>query len=315
MPNGGESAVYSEAVSTTLLQHISDKASSLSKSERRVADYVVEHRSEVVHSTLAALSAAIGVSEPTVIRFCASMGFSGFQDFRLEMARFLALGVPATHSAIEESDSLPAIVTKIFDHTIASLDHTRRSFDADRVAQAVDLIRQSKRLHFFGAGASSIVAEDAQQKSALFGRPCTALSDPHQQFMEVATADTDDLFVMISHTGRSAPLPLLASEAQSNGASVIAITGTRSSLLADAAEVTLITDTLEDTDVYTPTISRLASLVVIDILATLTAMRDDTVDLARLRGMKKKLAAFRSTLDPEAQDEWMPRDSAETEPA
>lgn len=290
--------IYSGAVSTTLLQHIADKTPSLSKSERRVAEYVVEHREEVIHSTLAALASSIGVSEPTVIRFCSSMGFSGFQDFRLEMARFLALGVPATHSAIEESDALPTIVTKIFDHTISSLDHTRRSFDVEGVVRAVELIRAAKRLHFFGFGASSIIAEDAQQKSPLFGRPCSALADPHQQFIETATADAGDLFVLISHTGRTVPLPLLAEEAHANGARVIAITGTPTSPLARVADVVVVTETLEDTDLYTPTISRIAALVVIDILATATAMHRDGVDLERLRGMKQKLAGFRATLDP-----------------
>lgn len=291
--------IYSEAVTTTLLHHIADKAPSLSKSERRVADYVVEHRDQVIHSTLAALASAVGVSEPTVIRFCASMGFNGFQDFRLEMARFLALGVPATHSAIEESDALPTIVTKIFDHTISSLDHTRRSFDADSVDRAVELIRAAKRLHFFGFGASSIIAEDAQQKTALFGRPCSAVADPHHQFMETATSNEDDLFIMISHTGRTVPLSALTAEAHANGARVIAITGSATSPLAQVADLVLVTETLEDTDLYTPTISRIAALVVIDILATITALKDDAVDLARLRGMKQKLAAFRSTLDPE----------------
>lgn len=290
-------AGYSEAVSTTLLQLIADRSPSLSKSERRVADYVVEHREEVTHSTLAALAAAIGVSEPTVIRFCASMGFSGFQNFRLEMARFLALGVPATHSAIEQSDSLETMVTKVFDHTIASLDHTRRSFDAQAIATAVELIRAAKRLHFYGFGASSIIAEDAGQKSPLFGKPCSALADPHQQFIETATSDADDLFILISHTGRTAPLTAIAAEAHANGASVVAITGAASTPLARAADVAIVTETLEDTDLYTPTISRIAALVVIDILATVSAMQDDSIDLARLRNMKQKLTAFRSAID------------------
>lgn len=248
--------------------------------------------------TLAAAAGAIGVSEPTVIRFCASMGFAGFQDFRLEMARFLALGVPATHSAIEESDTLPTIVTKIFDHTISSLDHTRRSFDPGSVEHAIELIAAARRLHFFGYGASSIIAEDAGQKAALFGKPCSAVADPHQQFMAAATADADDLFVLISHTGRTVPLAEIAEEARANGARVIAITGSPSGPIAEASDAAIVTATLEDTDVYTPTISRIAALVVIDILATTTAMKNGDVDLAHLRGMKQKLAAFRSTLDP-----------------
>ncbi|MBK0418375.1 MurR/RpiR family transcriptional regulator [Leucobacter sp. CSA1] len=308
--------LYSETVPTSLLQYISDRSASLSRSERRVADYVVEHREEVVQSTLAALASAIGVSEPTVIRFCSTLGFSGFQDFRLQMTRFLALGVPATHSAIEESDSSQTIVSKIFDHTISSFDHTRRSFEADQAVAAVDLIEAAQRLHFFGFGASSIIAKDAQQKAPLFGRPCTAESDPHQQFIEAATSDGDDLFILISHTGRTLPLPQIAEEVHANGGKVVAITANRSSPLARAADVVLVTESLEDTDMYTPTISRLAGLVVVDILATVTAMRSDSVDLARLRGMKQKLAGFRATLDPHAGEQGDgPEQGADRDPA
>lgn len=285
-------------MSTTLLQYISDRTPALSKSERLVAEYVLEHNDEVVSSTLAALASAVGVSEPTVIRFCSSMGFAGFQDFRLRMTKFLALGVPATHSAILESDPLPTIATKIFDHTISSLDHTRQSFDAQQVVDAIALIRASDRLHFFGEGASAVVATDAQQRSPLFGRPCTALADPHQQFIETATANAGDLFIFISHTGRTVPFPLLADEVHNHGAKSIAITGAPTSPLAKAVDVALVTETLEDTDLYTPTISRIAALVVVDILSTGVAMQGSTAELEQLRGMKEQLASFRATLDP-----------------
>lgn len=293
-----------------LLQQISDASPTLSRSERRVAEYVLAHSHDVVHSTLAALASAIGVSEPTVVRFCSSLGFSGFQDFRMQVAQFLALGVPATHSAIEATDPAGTIVGKIFDHTISSLAHTRRSIDNESIEAAVELIGRASRLHFFGAGASSVIAFDAAQKSPLFGRPCSAEADPHQQFIEAASADSDDLFFLISYTGRTLPLPEIGAEARRNGAKVVAITGTADGPVAAAADVTIVTATLEDTDLYTPTISRIAGLVVIDILATCTAMLDDTVDTERLRGMKQKLAIFRATMSQFSSEEAIQGDGA-----
>lgn len=299
-----EGAGYSEPVaSSMLLQQISDAAPTLSRSERRVAEYVLAHSHEVVHSTLAALASAIGVSEPTVVRFCSSLGFSGFGDFRMQVAQFHALGMPATHSAIEATDPPGTIVTKIFDHTISSLAHTRRSIDQDSIEQVVQLIGRARRLHFFGAGASSVIAFDAAQKSPLFGRPCLAEADAHQQFIEAASADADDLFFLISYTGRTLPLPEIGAEARRNGATVVAITGTADGPVAAAADVVIVTASLEDTDLYTPTISRIAGLVVIDILATATAMLDDGVDTERLRGMKQKLAIFRATMSQFSSEE------------
>lgn len=285
---------YDAFVASSFLQVISDATGSLSKSEQRVADYVLSAPAEIVHSTLAKVAEAASVSEPTVIRFCSSLGFSGFQEFRLRMAQFLALGVPATHSAVNDDDSLSVITAKIFDHSIASLDHTRNTLSVPAVEKAVELIEAAERLHFYGYGASAVIAEDAAQKAPLFGRPCAALDDPHQQFIMAAMANKADVFVIISHTGSSSSLLHVAEEVRGNGGHVILITGDTDSALGQLADVAIETQTLENTNLYTPTISRLAGLVVIDILTTVLATRSSAGRLEQFREMKTKLADFRN---------------------
>lgn len=285
---------YDAFVASSFLQVISDATGSLSKSEQRVADYVLSAPDAIVHSTLAKVADAASVSEPTVIRFCSSLGFSGFQEFRLRMAQFLALGVPATHSAVNDDDPLPVITSKIFDHTIASLDHTRNTLHVTAIEAAVERIEAAERLHFYGFGASAVIAEDAAQKAPLFGRPCVALDDPHQQFIIAAMANEGDVFVIISHTGTSSTLLGVAEEVRGNGAGVILITGAADSPLHALADVTIETQTLENTNLYTPTISRLAGLVVIDILTTVLANRSSAETLEQFREMKTKLADFRN---------------------
>lgn len=285
---------YDDFVASSFLQVISDATGRLSKSEQRVADYVLSAPTEIVHATLAKVAESASVSEPTVIRFCTSLGFSGFQEFRLRMAQFMALGVPATHSAINDDDSLAVITSKIFDHTIASLDHTRNTLSVDVIEKAVTLIEESDRLHFYGYGASAVIAEDAAQKAPLFGRPCSALDDPHQQFIMAAMANTGDTFVLISHTGTSDSLLKIAEEVRRNQGRVILITGDTSSPLNAIADLTIETQTLENTDLYTPTISRLAGLMVIDVLTTVMASRSSPEMLGQFRAMKTKLADFRN---------------------
>lgn len=294
MASRADPGQYDAFVASSFLQVISDASGSLSKSEQRVADYVLSAPAEIVHSTLAKVATAASVSEPTVIRFCSSLGFSGFQEFRLRMAQFLALGVPATHSAVHDDDSMSVITAKIFDHTIASLDHTRNTLSVPAVEAAVDLIEAAERLHFYGYGASAVIAQDAAQKAPLFGRPCASLDDPHQQFIIAAMANEGDVFVLISHTGTSASLLHVAEEVRSHGGRVILITGDPASPLSEWSDVVIETQTLENTNLYTPTISRLAGLVVVDILTTVLANRASEETLDRLRDMKTKLADFRN---------------------
>jgi RpiR family carbohydrate utilization transcriptional regulator len=155
----------------------------LRKSDRRVAEHILSDPQAALGATVAETARSAGVSEPTVMRFCAALGFEGFQDFKLKLAHSVALGVPATQSVLDVTDSPRALADKVFDYTMTSLDWARTQLDHDAVAKAIDILADAKRIEFFGFGASWIVAADAQQKFPLFGVPCLVHTDSHQQFM------------------------------------------------------------------------------------------------------------------------------------
>lgn len=276
----------------SLLEHLNDVLGTLRNSERKVAELVANNPSFVMNATMAGVAESAGVSEPTVMRFCTSMGFGGFKQFKIALAQTLALGIPATLSTIDRDDSLVDLSAKIFDHTISSLDRARRFLDPQAIEAAVAAILAGTSLKLAGLGASGVIALDAEQKSALFGIPCSAPFDPHQQYMAAATAGPGDIVMVISNTGRTSSIIHIAQTAQLNGATVIAMAGDESPLL-DHCDIPLIVKTFEDTDIYTPTVSRLAGLVVIDILATAVALRRGPAHMEKLSAMKEGLAHFR----------------------
>jgi RpiR family transcriptional regulator, carbohydrate utilization regulator len=264
----------------------------LRKSERKVADTVLTDPRKVLAATLAQAADLAGVSQPTVIRFCVAIGCSGFQEFKLRLAHSLALGTPATHSVLSAADPLDAVIEKIFDYTITSLDWARHHLDPKAMEQAVDLLQSAKSVEFFGFGASGIVASDAQQKFPLFGVPCGAQQDSHQQIMVASMMRPGDVAVTISNTGRTRSVLEIARVARASGAGVIAVTGSDSPLAAEC-DVALIVETLDNTNIYTPTISRIAALVVMDILSTAVALRRGEAGEERFRSMKRRLNALR----------------------
>src|SRR6266566_3034588 len=81
----------------TILARIVAARDQLSRMELRVADYVLEQPNGVLNMSITALAEAIGASEPTVARFCHALGFSGFKEFKLVLAKSLAIGVPYVH--------------------------------------------------------------------------------------------------------------------------------------------------------------------------------------------------------------------------
>ncbi len=276
-----------------LLEHLNNVMGSLRNSERKVAQLVASNPTFVMNAPMAGVAEAAGVSEPTVMRFCTGLGFAGFQQFKIALAQTLALGIPATLSTIDRDDSIAQLCTKIFDHTISSLDRARRSLDPVQIERAVAAILSSSALTFVGLGASAIIARDAEQKGALFGVPCSAPADTHQQYMAAATAAPGNVMMVISHTGRTRSIIQVAQTARANGAQVIGLSGEQSLMLNDC-DIPLIVKTIEDTDVYTPTVSRLAGLAIIDILATAVALRRGPDHMHRLTEMKDGLTRFRS---------------------
>ena len=120
----------------------------LRKSDRRVAEHILSDPQAALVATVAETARNAGVSEPTVMRFCAALGFEGFQDFKIKLAHSVALGVPATQSVLGATDTPQKLTDKVFDYTMTSLDWARSQLDHEAVAQAIDLLATARRIEF-----------------------------------------------------------------------------------------------------------------------------------------------------------------------
>lgn len=296
------SDAFAAATQQNILEVVRQNFDDLRKSERKVAERVLDNPQAILNATLAETAELSQVSEPTVIRFCTAIGCVGFQDFKLRLARSLALGSLPTNSVLDSDDSTSVLISKIFGYTLSSLDWARNNLDVHQVAQAVRMLREARSIEFFGLGASGIVALDAQQKFPLFGVPCGAPVDTHQQLMTATMMRPGDVAVVISNTGRTLAMIDVAQTARTAGARVIAITGSDSPLLAEC-DAGIIVETLENTNIYTPAISRIAALVVIDILSAAIGLQRDAGDRDRFAEMKRRLSTQRRSIDEAEQSE------------
>lgn len=279
-----------------LLEEIVRLQDSLRKSDGRVARVVLDRPDEVVDMTLATLAKAAGVSEPTVIRFCTAIGCEGFRDMRVKLARSLAFARSTSHTAIGHDDALETIVTKVFDYNLSNLNWAQGKLDLQRIEQAVCVLAAARRIEFLGLGASGIVAQDAQQKFPLFGVPCGAPVDAHQMYITAEMLGPGDVAVAISNTGQTREVISAIEVARGNGARTIGITGHGGPLLKHC-DVALVVETLENTDLYTPTVSRLSHLVLIDILSTAVSLRKGEGHHQRIAQMKARLARMRASTE------------------
>lgn len=275
-----------------VLEKIMTNSNNFSKSEHKVADVILANPQAAIHSSIATLAKIADVSEPTVNRFCRRLDTKGFPDFKLHLAQSLANGTPYVTRHVEETDGPEAYTAKIFESTMAALNIAKQNIDINCINRAVDVLTQANQISFFGLGASAAVAHDAHNKFFRFNVPVVCFNDIVMQRMSAINSNEGDVVVCISHTGRTKSLCEIATIARENDATVIGITSAASPL-AKECNLVLSLDVPEDTDLYMPMASRIAQLVLIDILATGFTLRRGSKFRENLKKVKDSLRSSR----------------------
>jgi RpiR family carbohydrate utilization transcriptional regulator len=273
----------------------------LPPAERRVAELVLEDPRAFSNLPVTALAQRAQVSKPTVVRFCRSVGYDGLTDFKRKLTGSVNEGVPYVHRAVSEDDSSSEIVVKVIDNAVSALLKYRNDCATGAYERAIDALAQAgrsgRRIDFYGVGNSGIVAHDAQHKFFRLGVRATAVSDGHVQVMSATMLQKGDCAVIISNSGSTRDLLDVAEIARNNGATLILITATDSPLARiphGPNKILLAVDHPEDFDRYSPMVSRLLHLVVIDILTTAVALRLPGELRVTLQNIKKNLRMKRN---------------------
>jgi RpiR family carbohydrate utilization transcriptional regulator len=284
-----------------ILASLKDSTVKRSRSAQKLAACVLEDPEAVLGMTSAALAARVSVSEPTVNRFCTGLGFKGFPDFKLQLAAELARQQPRVAPDIEAGDSSSQVIAKLFEATRASLDRVQAGLDDSAVEAAVQVVSAARSISLCGLGASASVAVDAQHKLMRFGIPATVYTDVINQRVLTANLVPEDCVICISYTGRTRALEEFARMAAESGAVVIGITAPGSPVARNCSLV-LAVEGGEDTELFTPMTSRLAQLVLVDVLCTRLALLKGSDYAVHLADMKQVLAATRYPAGQQRED-------------
>ena len=186
---------------------------------------------------------------------------------------------------MDVDDKIGDITVKVIDNTVAAFLKYRNEASTMAIERAVlamvEAYKTGRQVQFFGVGNSGIVAQDAQHKLFRLGVNTTAYSDGHMQVMSASIMRPGDCVVVISNSGRTRDLMDACDIARKNGATTIVITASGSPL-ASAGHIHLSADHPEGFDKYSPMVSRLLHLMIIDILVTAVALRIGSATLQPL---------------------------------
>ena len=278
-----------------VISRLKDRYAGLRPSERRVADVVLGDVAFAIDASNADLARRAGVSEPTVTRFCRSVGCRGVRDFKLRLAQSLVVGslYLAPVAAEAAAGDGPAYWHSILQEARRALAEVERQVDSAAVERAAGLIAGAGQVAAFGLGGSSVaLSQEVQFRLFRYGVSVSACHEPYMMRMRAATLGRGDVAIAVSATGRTREVVEAMEIARHYGAAGIAVTAPGTDL-AGAADVALTVAVREYPDILTPTASRFAFLAVIDLLAAATGYRIGDPAREALRRIKYTAQAHR----------------------
>lgn len=242
----------------------------LNKTEKKIADYFINMRDDATGQTIDEISLMTKTSKASIVRFCKMLGYKGYRDF---MLHFSASNISnktdsMPYSDIRPGDSASVIMHNVFNSSKQSIDQTLLVIDEYEVSKAVNLMRRANRIDFFGVGACSVIAQDAQQKFMRINKLSYAFSDSHLQATVTATLNAEDVLVIISYSGETLDTLKIAMLAKSYNAKIISITKYGENSINKIADIKLYVSSPESPIRSAATGSRIAQLCLIDVLYT-----------------------------------------------
>ncbi|MGP4069236.1 MurR/RpiR family transcriptional regulator [Halobacillus sp. B29] len=255
-----------EAPTKHVINRIRSSYSQFSEKEKLIADYILENRDQIVHSTINQVADDLMVADATVFRFCKRLGFKGYQAMKIALASETVNPIQDIHETITENDTDLEITEKVFQANIRALEASRDIQNYESLAKAMDDLLSAERVFFYGSGGSGILAMDAHHKFLRTGMETHAYTDSHLQLMSASQLREGDLAVVISHTGSNKDILDIVDVAKSNGARVMAITNFAKSPLTKSVDLSLYTVAQETEFRSEALASRIAGLTLIDSL-------------------------------------------------
>ncbi|WP_460448427.1 MurR/RpiR family transcriptional regulator [Alsobacter sp. SYSU BS001988] len=276
----------------------------MSEGQRRIGRMILENPGWAVQTNVEDLAVRAGVSAPTIVRFARAVGCDGLKDFKLKLAGALALGTPYLHRGVALGDSTGDVVRNVVGSLTSVLAEWQRRLDPAEVERAAQAIHRARRVDCYGAGATSnFLAQDLQARLFRLGLVTNAFSDAHFQLVGAATMRPGDVLFAISFVGRMPALLEAVQLGKARGATVVALTRTRTPL-ADLADVVLSTDVPRDATMRVGTEAYVVQLLIIEIVMVMVGLRRGPQVNARLKDIHDVLQTHGVDNDDPAMMHW-----------
>lgn len=227
-----------------ILEYITEQYHSLTRSGKKLADYIFTNTSTAQYLSISTLAENSGVSEASITRFCHGLGLSGYNDLKLALAKaayVTDLGDPSdSPETITSEDTLGSVFHKLHASNILSLNETLDLLDEKDVSRAVGLLSRADRVFCFGQGGSMVMAMEAWARFSTATSRFIHIADSHMQAMNIALATEKDVILFFSYSGSTKDMEDIMNIAKAREIPIILITHFPKSRAAEFADVVLL---------------------------------------------------------------------------
>lgn len=273
-----------------ILFSIQNQLDELSKTEKKLAEWILAHASEVIHMSAKALSKAAGASPSTVVRLCYSLGLDGFPDLKLKLSASLPQISQELYSDIAPDENVETIKRKIKLRVIDGIEKNCELLENQVIEDILSLLETTDLVYTYGIGASGAVADDFCQKFLRIGRKVMFHQDAHLLATAMVTDETPSFLFLVSNSGEKKAVNSLAQLAKTKGIAVVSMTSQKKSTLAQLSDIVLhIADGGEAPLRSSATNSLLVQLYTVDVLFSAYASKHYDKTIIQLEETKQAI--------------------------
>ena len=255
----------------SVISKIKEMQSELTAKEKKISKYILQHLDKIVYMNTYQIADKCKVSQASVVRFAKKLGYSGFPEFKISFGRDMGRRdveekINFIYEDIQETDELDDLIKKIAYANSNIIQDTYSILDTNTVKEAVEIIKNARKIFILGAGYSGIVAKDFHYKLGELGMNSICEADYHIQLASISTLNENDVVFVISQGGKTVDIYNLVKEAKKRKAKIISVTQMSSNPIRDLADIKISTIMEKNNFRSTALSSRIAQLTIIDII-------------------------------------------------
>lgn len=254
------------------MEKIRNKYFELRPSEVKVADFVIRNAKEVSKISIKNLSQKTGISEPTIIRFVKSIGYTGYREFKDSIILDMANSKNYEEASLlhgfnlKKEDKIQDVPKKTIHTTINILEEMLKSISLNSFEEAINMILNARRIGIYGVENSMSVISDLTNKLLYLGLDVRRQEDIYMQNLCANSLTKNDLAIGISYSGSSKDTVDIIKRAKESGAKTLVITNFDKSIISNYADI-LIHSSDSKSNIYGNAIfSRTSQIAIVDMI-------------------------------------------------